>query len=152
MKKICRVCNKELLLESFGVLNGFPDGRNPRCKLCVNRYMASWRLEHLDVIRERDRNRWQKRRDTTLRRKYGLGIEEFNEILKNQGGVCAICGRVESGSNGWGRYENLHVDHVSESGAIRGLLCFHCNTGIGHFNHDPDVLRIAITYLEASMA
>jgi hypothetical protein len=53
---------------------------------------------------------------------------------------CVICGNEES----------LVVDHDHQSGAIRGMLCNHCNRGLGHFRDDPMLLEFAAQYLYAS--
>lgn len=44
----------------------------------------------------------------------------------------------------------LHVDHLHETGLIRGLLCKPCNTGLGMFRDSVPSLRAAVTYLEES--
>lgn len=76
-------------------------------------------------------------REYHLRRRYGIGEAEFQELLVEQGGVCAICGK-----------ENPeHVDHDHATGYIRGVLCFNCNGGLGHFQDDSWRLRQAINYL-----
>jgi hypothetical protein len=41
----------------------------------------------------------------------------------------------------------LHVDHNHMTGKVRGLLCHHCNVGIGHFEDNIVLLSNAITYL-----
>lgn len=75
-----------------------------------------------------------------LIRRYGIGQEEFDELLAEQGGVCAICG-AESPE---------HVDHDHETGYIRGILCFNCNGGLGQFRDNETYLRHAIGYLSAT--
>ena len=81
-----------------------------------------------------------------LKRKFGISIDQFQEMLTNQGGGCAIC-EAPPPENG-----SLHVDHDHETGEVRGLLCFSCNGGIGQFQHDPLILRAAIRYLDPRAA
>lgn len=50
---------------------------------------------------------------------------------------CAICGSTSE----------LHIDHSHESGSIRELLCMQCNTGLGNFKENPEILQKAIDYL-----
>lgn len=78
---------------------------------------------------------------------YGLTVEEFEEIERQQGGVCRICQCPPTGRRNGGR---LHVDHDHETGEVRGLLCYHCNNGLGRFKDDPELLRSAAKYLELS--
>ena len=70
--------------------------------------------------------------------RYGLTREQYEEMVEAQQGCCALCGREEE----------LVVDHSHASGAVRALLCGHCNRGIGHFFDSTDLLRQAIIYLE----
>jgi hypothetical protein len=74
---------------------------------------------------------------------YGLTLEDYDAMLEAQGGVCAICGGGPIG----GREKYLCVDHDHETGKVRGLLCGHCNTGIGKLKHDSSILAAAIEYL-----
>lgn len=78
-----------------------------------------------------------------LRRYYGIDLEEYNKIFAKQFGCCAICLKHQASFN-----KRLSVDHNHETGQIRGLLCFHCNTGLGHFKDQPGVLISAINYLK----
>lgn len=58
-------------------------------------------------------------------------------MLAEQGGVCAICRAAPA----------AHVDHDHATGAVRALLCFNCNGGLGQFRDDPDTLREAAEYV-----
>ena len=62
-------------------------------------------------------------REYHLRRRYGIGEKEFQELLAEQGGVCAICGAPDP----------QHLDHDHRTGWVRGILCFNCNGGLGQF-------------------
>lgn len=58
---------------------------------------------------------------------------------------CKLCTRPEVT-----RQKRLAIDHCHVTGKIRGLLCHHCNTGLGNFMDDVGLLKLAIAYLEAS--
>jgi hypothetical protein len=86
---------------------------------------------------------------------FGITIERYNELLAEQGGVCAICGQPptlvnyrQSRRQGRQTVPRLVVDHDHETGKIRGLLCVHCNRGIGFLKDDADIVRFALKYLE----
>lgn len=87
-------------------------------------------------------------RDKYMRRKYGLSMERYQELLQEQGGVCAICGRVERRRTKFGEVWGLVVDHDHETGELRGLLCGDCNVAIGMFGDDPGRLLNGVVYLE----
>ena len=59
-----------------------------------------------------------------------------------QGGLCAICQVAPA----------AHVDHDHETGAVRALLCFNCNGGLGQFKDDPYLLHAAAYYVELHTA
>lgn len=82
-----------------------------------------------------------------LKNTYGITLEEFEELEKAQGGVCAICKKRETWVRS-GKVFRLSVDHCHDKGKIRGLLCRSCNTGLGFFLHDPSLLHAAVAYLK----
>lgn len=49
-----------------------------------------------------------------------------------------------------GSEEKLVVDHDHKKNKIRGMLCNHCNRGLGHFRDDPMLLEFAAQYLYAN--
>lgn len=77
-----------------------------------------------------------------LTRRYGITAGEADYLLENQGGLCAICGVADA----------THVDHDHATGAVRQLLCFNCNGGLGQCKDDPAVLRKAAEYVERHRA
>jgi hypothetical protein len=81
---------------------------------------------------------------SALRRKYGIQIEQYDAMLADQGGRCAICRSVDTGSP-TRRYFSVDHDHVT--GVVRGLLCISCNTGIGGLRDDPRLVIAALRYL-----
>jgi hypothetical protein len=84
------------------------------------------------------------KRNYNLRAKYKIDSDKYAEILRLQGGKCGICGDSECASGN----HFLSVDHSHTTGAVRGVLCLRCNTGIGQFKDDPALLRAAAAYLE----
>lgn len=85
-------------------------------------------------------------RERELRKNFDIGVAEYDQMLVNQDGACAICFKPETAEK-HGRVLALSVDHNHETGRIRGLLCGQCNTGIGKFGDDIDLLMNAISYL-----
>ena len=87
-------------------------------------------------------------RNIELKKNFGITLEQYNEMLDSQGGVCAICGNVETTVNhNTKKVQNLSVDHCHTTGKVRGLLCNLCNTGLGKFRENPDFLAKAISYI-----
>jgi len=76
-------------------------------------------------------------RDARRRRRYGITRERFDALFAIQKGLCAICSVESAGC----------VDHDHSTGNIRGLLCMHCNAGLGLFQDDVRILLHAANYL-----
>lgn len=67
-------------------------------------------------------------------------------LLEKQGYMCAICGRDLSEA----QPRHSVVDHDHDTGVVRGVLCHNCNTGIGRFSDNVELLEKAIEYLTNS--
>jgi len=78
------------------------------------------------------------RKDRRLRHKYNISINDYDTMLSQQNGACAICGIIT---------DDLCVDHGHGTGEIRGLLCQNCNSGLGFFKDKVSNLVEAIKYL-----
>lgn len=70
-------------------------------------------------------------------KKYGITKKMYESLLAEQGGGCAICGRVD----------DLAIDHNHETAQVRGILCRRCNAGMGQLQDDPELLKRAAYYL-----
>lgn len=131
--KICSSCKIEKPLNEFYRAAKGSLGRQGHCKQCGLQLNKEWYKNRSDI----------KIRDGNLQRNYGITSMEYEQILKRQGGGCIICGsRV-----GNKRTKFLHIDHDHSTGCIRGLLCSRCNTGLGLFHENPELLRAALDYL-----
>ena len=86
--------------------------------------------------------------DSRLQRAFGITLEDYNNMLLVQEGVCAICKKPES--VWWrkkGQPKRLTVDHCHVSGRVRGLLCQKCNSILGYAEDEPLRLIEAAKYL-----
>lgn len=113
-------------------------------KACQRR----WREKNRAVIYLRQKD-WVKKnplrqaaqcRRSLLKTKYGITINEFEAFQKAQKNQCRICQKHFD--------KTPTVDHCHRTGAIRGLLCGRCNTGLGMFSDSLKSLASAMKYLK----
>ena len=123
----CHDCEAVLPLTEFPRNKRRPNGRHPYCKPC-----------HNARGKESKERLFGGSRHYHLMRRYGIGAAEVDAMVEAQGGLCAICRENPA----------EHVDHCHETGAVRGILCFNCNGGLGQFRDRVDILLKAIRYLE----
>jgi hypothetical protein len=142
--KQCRTCGETKPIERFNKRYRTKDGRVGACKDCTNAYQR----EHNQIPKVRAKIR-KKYRAIYIMQRYGMTLEEYEILLVSQGGVCAICGSESSGRDS---AKHLDVDHDHDTGRVRGLLCHHCNVGMGHFKDDVNLMKAAIQYLERALA
>lgn len=62
-----------------------------------------------------------------LKTRYRITLEEYDRLLLEQDGKCAICRSASPGT----RVKYFAVDHDHVTDEVRGLLCMDCNTGLG---------------------
>lgn len=106
----------------------------------LNEYTKNYKATH-PVDKVKQYNYWRKYRLKT----HGMTMADYDALLQQQGGRCAICGR-NSGNHK--KTTAFQVDHDHKTGTVRGLLCTSCNRGIGWFVDSIPNLRMAIAYLE----
>lgn len=130
---ICHDCTKENKRAYYAA--------KPEKYRAISAAYAKANPDKLKAYQERTKPR---RRRKNLMKKYGITIEQFNEMFERQGRCCAIC---KSPTANAGRY-GWHTDHCHETNKVRGILCHGCNVGIGNLRHSPQFLRAAAQYLE----
>jgi hypothetical protein len=81
-------------------------------------------------------------RKSSIKRKFGLSMVEFNEMLLNQECRCAIC-RIHVSK----LKQDIAVDHNHKTGKVRALLCHRCNNILGQAQDHIEILQEAIAYL-----
>jgi Recombination endonuclease VII len=102
------------------------------------------RVEHLKAratVAGREAHR-RSNRKSRLKREYGMTPEEWDALLIEQNGVCAICREAPSRDN------SLGVDHCHVTNRRRGLLCRCCNLALGNMRDNAARLRAGADYLE----
>ncbi len=77
---------------------------------------------------------------------YNIKYGDYTKFYKLQNGLCAICKTNNPYISE--KFKNFTLDHCHLTGNTRGLLCFNCNIGLGHFNHNIKLLQNTIIYLE----
>lgn len=155
-------CKTEKPFVDFYSLNGKRRRLSGECKPCHRqRYKmrGDWKRRPRELVYPVYRKRYlarrsdpanveidrQRNRDHHRRKVYNIDADTFNRMSSEQKGKCAICKKSPQVSNK--RTYVLNVDHSHSTGKVRGLLCFHCNSGLGKFRDNPELLQAALGYL-----
>jgi hypothetical protein len=88
--------------------------------------------------KRRSGNKWYSP-EKRLAQVYGLSPQDYDAMLAEQEGVCAICKTRPD--------KPLFVDHSHATGKVRGLLCRPCNFSLGFMRDDPRLTAAATKYL-----
>lgn len=133
--KQCADCLNELPFSAFGTNSNGKHGLNTYCRECSTIRMRAWRARNLEKVKVKERR-------GHLKRKYGITLEEYNQLLHDQDGKCKLCGREQRQNRA------LLVDHSHSTGEVRGLLCEACNYAVYVVETFPEWTEQALTYLE----
>lgn len=112
------------------------------CKSCTNeqqriRYQDKNGTRRKYLIENRD-DRLEMYREIKYKKMYGLSLDEVTKMHEECNYKCAICGE---------KFDWLCVDHNHKTGAVRDLLCKNCNSGIGMYKDNPELVKRAYEYL-----
>lgn len=143
--KTCTKCQESKKMSDFYSDKSKKDGKNSFCKQCQTLKNYKWSKKNNDYNAKYAKD-WRSTRkisekDKKLKSRYGITMNEFEELNKKQNKVCAICGGIN-------RDRTLAVDHCHDTGNVRGLLCSRCNIGLGLFKDNQKLLAKAIDYLK----
>lgn len=138
--KYCPRCKVTKQILEFYRDEGRKDKVYSYCKACSKQRAIIFRKKM-----HADGKGYKHFRNRKLIERYGITLVQYNEILKNQNGVCAVCKGTCTG-----RARNLHLDHCHTTGKVRGILCNYCNLAIGSARDNPKILRALATYLEGA--
>ena len=136
INKACRLCLETKPLSSFGKDSKGKDNKRPYCKPCDQARAKKWKDNNKEKVAEY--NAHYKREYT-----YGLSKEDYLILLETQDNKCAICNTDQKELT-----RKLVVDHCHTTKKVRGLLCSHCNVGIGMLKENENNLMAAIQYLK----
>ena len=157
IEKRCSCCKQIKNVTEFSKSDKFKSGYVCVCRECVSKKNKEYSDKHkkqkiitnkkyysnnIETIKDNNRR-------NHLRRTFQLLPEDYDKLLEEQGGVCAICGG-KSGpySNLEHRLPSLCVDHNHKTGKIRGLLCHRCNIWISGVEYNKQLVQAAYNYLD----
>lgn len=86
----------------------------------------------------------QKEKERKLKKYYNISFKEKQERLKNQNNKCALCEE----NFDFIKKNSIHIDHCHKTNIVRGILCNNCNSGLGRFKDNIELLEKAILYLK----
>ena len=152
---ICTFMWSFLLSETRVCRNGHPDVSGRRCITCARAAKKRNQEKFGALYRERHSQRRKDpivfeheeslKRTIRLRKLYGITQEDYEQLLADQNGSCAICGTKDSGNK---RSRYFMIDHCHVSGEVRGLLCVACNVRLGQMEANKEVVLKTIDYAQ----
>lgn len=140
--RTCSRCKTEKPKSEFWPDRSKKHGLSSKCKPCQIELGRAYRAANPHLAKNRYWSNRDGERERHLVRKYGIRLSDYAEMLKTQGGKCAICNKPEPLN------KTLDVDHCHKTKTVRGLLCTSCNRLLGHAFDDCDRLLAAVQYLQ----
>lgn len=158
--KPCKVCGETLkFVTGYSCVRCVTERTVNRDSEVSKRYIKSDKGQKwLSEFRTSDtyrsvQNRYHKKRyeadptpykNRNMINRYGIGLDQYQQMLEEQNHSCAICGKHETETS----KGHLVVDHCHDSNKIRKLLCSTCNVALGMVYEDVDILYKMIDYIK----
>lgn len=125
-----------------------------KCRDCHKQYCRDYYYANRTDPRRRKKMPTEeakaRRRAAAYLRRYSITEAQRDAMLAEQGGACAICRSTEPNGPAWCTDHDHECCSYGRScgECIRGILCFRCNTLLGHAKDNIETLRTATEYLE----
>lgn len=132
----CSKCSQTKPLEEF-----YESRKNKTSKQCIDCQKKYYKTRPV--------GNYFKQRDTSLRKYFGITLEQYKDLLKLQNYTCPIC--LESFENGKYSYPVDHAHNGPHEGKIRAILHNICNRYIMARHNDPEFLRRAADLMESPL-
>lgn len=126
-------CARPEVIAKAKIKNALPESRAVRKKYKQSKAGKKAELRYVRTQRSREL-----RKISRLKRRYGITLEDYEKMFKEQKGKCAICGIKK---------DKLDIDHCHRTNKVRGLLCGSCNRALGLLKDNTEFLNNAIRYL-----
>ena len=143
--KECCTCKQFKPLDDFSKNKATKDTLNKRCKTCHN--TACNKFYRRDPENSKRIMRRQNIRIYWPHLSLNDALKAYEDMKQFQNNACAIC-KISLDEN----EKRAYIDHDHDTGKVRGLLCSHCNSGLGFFKDNLDSLENAKNYLIKSKA
>ncbi len=147
-EKQCRCCGEVKSIDQFNKRKRQRDGHDRWCRDCQKSYYHDPQATIANKKVQRPPARPDAEKDLYLRTTYGITAKQYDAMFKVQGGKCAVCNNHEMVKIGRSSI-SLSVDHDHETGAVRSLLCHHCNAALGMLREDPIIIESLLNYINS---
>lgn len=128
-KRRCGSCKEWLPLDGF--FKSRRDGHHSTCVKCTEEQLKQPSVK-------------EKRRDSALKKYYGISLKQYKELLIKQNHICPVCLKPLEGISN-------HVDHAhrgQHEGKIRAILHSRCNQMVMHNHYDSGELKRAAELID----
>jgi hypothetical protein len=145
--KHCTKCKIYLSLEKFYRASHHSDQKTSQCKQCLLKKHSQYQKQNRAASSASNRRHYKRNPKSHqaygLKKRFGLSLEQYDQMLKDQDLKCAICNKHQEILT-----RRMAVDHCHKTGRLRALLCNSCNRGIGLFADDANLVEKAASYLK----
>ncbi len=147
--RLSQVCQLPMSgIQIFDISETGDDHSNKVCDRCFKflntiEMFANNRIKKHSITKRPSCKKCRKIKDgisvsSELRNEWNLKAPKRYDLF-----TCPICTKTTISG-----ISKIVLDHNHQTGEVRGYLCESCNTGIGRFDDDPELIKKAIKWLK----